>query len=142
MFKRFQFAARYFKYWFRAKSKTNSPFVNELNKEVFKSYQQFYAFEEIEGIRSELKQNKTSIKIADFGAGSKINKSNERKISDLVSNSAKSPQLGQMMFRLINKFQPQHMLELGTSLGFSACYQIGPNKKADFTTMEGCPETA
>ncbi len=142
MLKRFKFVARYFKYWFRAESKTNSPFVNELIKEVFKSDQQFYAFKEIEDIRSKLKQNNTSIKIADFGAGSKINRSNERKISDLASNSAKPPLLGQMMFRLINKFQPQHMLELGTSLGISACYQIGPNKKADFTTMEGCPETA
>lgn len=142
MLKRFQFAARYFKYWFKAKTGTNSAFVNELISEVIKSDQQFYAFKEIEGIRSALKKNNATIKITDFGAGSNINNSNERKISDVASNSAKAPGLGQMMFRLINKFQPQSMLELGTSLGVSACYQIAANKGANFTTMEGCPETA
>lgn len=142
MLNRFQFAARYFKYWFQAKTKTNSLFVNELIQDVIKSDQQYYAFNEIEGIRSALKKNNATIKITDFGAGSNINKSNERKISDVAANSAKAPHLGQMMFRLINKFKPNKMLELGTSLGVSACYQIGPNKKASFTTMEGCPETA
>lgn len=142
MLKRFQFATRYFKYWFSAKTKTNSAFVNELIEEVLKSDQQFYAFKKIEGIRSALKKNNSTIKITDFGAGSNINNSNERKISDVAANSAKAPGLGQMMFRLINKFEPNNMLELGTSLGVSACYQIGPNKLANFTTMEGCPETA
>lgn len=142
MLKRFQFAARYFKYWFKAKSNTNSAFANELIQDVIKSDQQFYAFKEIEGIRSALKKNHSTIKITDFGAGSNINNSNERKISDLAKNSAKAPGLGQMMFRLINKYSPQDMLELGTSLGVSACYQIGANKSANFITMEGCPETA
>ena len=142
MLKRFQFAARFFKYWLSAKTKTNSAFVNELIEEVIKSDQQYYAFKEIEGLRTALKKNNSTIKITDFGAGSNINKSNERKISDVASNSAKAPGLGQMMFRLINKFEPKNMLELGTSLGISACYQIAPNKKANFTTMEGCPETA
>lgn len=142
MLKKIQFAARYFKYWFLAKTKTNSAFVNELIDDVFKSDQEFYAFKEIEGLRSALKKNNGTIKITDFGAGSNINNSNERKISDVASNSAKAPGLGQMMFRLINKLEPKDMLELGTSLGISACYQIAPNKTANFTTMEGCPETA
>ena len=46
------------------------------------------------------------------------------------------------MFRLINHFKPHNILELGTSIGISACYQFAPNKKANFITMEGCPETA
>ena len=142
MLNQFQFAVRYFKYWFKAKTKTKSEFVNELISNVIKSEQQFYAFNEIESIRLALKKNPSKIKITDFGAGSNINKSNERKISDLATNSAKAPRLGQIMFRLINKFEPHNMLELGTSLGVSACYQIGANKSANFTTMEGCPETA
>lgn len=142
MLHKFKFATRYLKYWLNAKTKTKSAFVNALISNVFNSEQQFYAFNEIEGIRSALKKNHSSIKITDFGAGSTINKSNERKISDVITHSAKTPKLGQMMFRLINQFKPQNMLELGTSLGVSACYQIGANRSAEFTTLEGCPETA
>ncbi|MBK21528.1 MAG: SAM-dependent methyltransferase [Flavobacteriales bacterium] len=142
MQKKVQFAGRYFKYWLYAKQDTNSEFVNGIVKEVLQSNQKFYSFKEIEGIRSVLKKNNSTIKITDYGAGSSINKSKERKISDLVKHSAKAPWLGEVLFRLVNKFEPQNMLELGTSLGISACYQIGANKKANFTTMEGCPETA
>lgn len=142
MLKKIQFAARFFKYWLQAKTKTDSAFVNELIEEVIKNDQQFYAFKEIEGLRAALKKNHSKISITDFGAGSNINNSNQRKISDIAKHSAKAPHLGQMMFKLINKLQPIDMLELGTSLGVSACYQIAPNKNANFTTMEGCPETA
>ena len=142
MLKKLQFAGRYFKYWLYAKNVTKSEFVNSLILDVLRSNQKFYAFKEIEGIRTVLKKNNSKIKITDFGAGSSINTSKERKISDLATNSAKAPWLGEILFRLVNKFQPNNMLELGTSLGISACYQIGANKKANFTTMEGCPETA
>lgn len=142
MLKRLQFASRYLKYWLYAKHNTKSAFVNSIIKEVVQSNKKFYSFKEIESIRSVLKKNNSKIKITDFGAGSSINKSKERRISDLTKNSAKAPWLGETLFRLVNKFQPNNMLELGTSLGISACYQIGANKNANFTTLEGCPETA
>ena len=142
MLKKIQFAARYFKYWLNAKNQTKSKFVNSLIKEVFQSSNKFYAFKKIEEIRSSLKKNNSLVNITDFGAGSSINKSKKRKISDLVKNSAKAPWLGETLFRLINKFEPKNMIELGTSLGISACYQIGANKNVNFTTLEGCPETA
>ncbi len=135
---------RYFIYLLKSKGKNSvqSPFVKNLLTDVLMSERNFYAFEEIEGIRSVLKNNHTTINITDFGAGSRINKSKTRKISDIVKNSAKSAKLGRMMFRLINHFKPHNILELGTSIGISACYQFAPNKKANFITMEGCPETA
>ncbi len=142
MIKRFQFIFRYIKYWFKAKQTSTSPFISVLISDVIKNNKHFYAFEEIEGIRSALKNNRSTINITDFGAGSRINKSNERKISDVAANSAKAPFLGRIIFKLINHFQPQNMIELGTSLGISGCYQIAPNKSANFTTLEGCPETA
>ena len=134
---------RYFIYLLKSQgaNSINSSFVRDLLTEVLMSEKNFYAFEEIEGIRSTLKNNNLKINITDFGAGSRINKSNTRKISDIVRNSAKAPHLGRMMFRLINHFKPHNMLELGTSIGISACYQFAPNKSANFITMEGCPET-
>lgn len=135
---------RYFNYLLKSKkhSGIKSDFVRTMAEDVLLDNKNYYAFQEIEGIRTALKNNHNTINITDFGAGSRINKSNTRKISDIAKNSAKSAHLGRMMFRLINHFQPKNMLELGTSLGVSACYQFGANKKANFITMEGCPETA
>ena len=142
MLKKLNFVIRYFKYWLFAKNHTKSEFINSIIKDVVRSNQKFYAFKEIEGIRSILTKNNSTINITDFGAGSYINKAKNRRISDLAKNSAKAPWLGETLFRLVNKFEPNNMLELGTSLGISACYQISANRKANFTTLEGCPETA
>lgn len=133
---------RYLKHLLQSRSKIESAFVQELYDEVIKSDKKYYAFEEIEGIRTTLKQNNETINITDFGAGSRINPSNQRKVSDIAKNSAKAANLGQIMFRLINHLKPENLLELGTSLGISGCYQYGANRKGNFTTMEGCPETA
>lgn len=133
---------RYFKYLLKSKRKVDSSFVMELYEEAIISKRKYYCFEEIEGIREALKKNSGTINITDFGAGSRINTSNQRKIADVAKNSAKAPNLGQIMFRLINHFKPNTLLELGTSLGISACYQFGANRKGKFITMEGCPETA
>ena len=84
MLKKLQFVGRYFKYWLYAKNITKSEFVNSLILDVLRSNQKFYAFKEIEGIRTVLKKNNSKIKITDFGAGSSINTSKERKISDLA----------------------------------------------------------
>lgn len=135
---------RYFKFLLRSKSKktVKLPFARDLMNDVLLTEHKFYAFEEIEGIRSALKKNQSIIKITDFGAGSRINGSNERKISDIAKNSAKAPKLGEILFKLVRHFKPQNMIELGTSLGISGCYQYGGNKSGNFTTYEGCPETA
>ena len=66
MRKRLKFASRYFKYWLFAKHNTTSVFVNSIIKEVLKANQKFYSFKEIEGIRSVLKKNNSTIKITDL----------------------------------------------------------------------------
>ena len=68
------------------------------------------------------------IAIEDHGAGSKVNKSNKRKIKDITKNTVKAPKYGQLLFRLVNYFKPESILELGTSLGISTLYLAGSNK--------------
>jgi predicted O-methyltransferase YrrM len=102
----------------------------------------YYVYENIEKLRAGLLQSEKEINILDFGAGSTINKSNQRKVKDIAKNSAKIPKFGQLLFRLVNKFQPQVMIELGTSLGISTIYQAAANQNSKFITLEGCPETA
>ena len=69
-------------------------------------------------------------------------KSNVRRIKDIAKYSAINKKFGEMMFRLVDYFKPQTILELGTSLGIGTSYLAMPNSKSQVYTIEACPETA
>lgn len=142
--KHFQAIVRYLKYFWRSKSKyaVNSPFVFDLYSKVILSKRKFYAFDEIGGIRQMLEKNDQLISVTDFGAGSQIDNSKQKKISAIAKNSAKKDKVGRILTSLTDHFQPKTALEMGTSLGISCLYQYSGCKKAQWITMEGCPETA
>ncbi len=98
--------------------------------------------DDIAELRYELLDCNETINVKDFGAGSKVMKSNIRKVKDIAKYSAINEKFGEMMFRLIEKFKPQTILELGTSLGLGTLYIAKPNSKAKVHTIEACPETA
>jgi predicted O-methyltransferase YrrM len=50
--------------------------------------------------------------------------------------------LAQLLFRLVNHFQPATTLELGTSLGLTTAYLAAANSRQQVITFEGCPNTA
>lgn len=135
------FILSYFNYLLKARNQhgIHSPFVYELYNNVIKDQTPFYIFQDIESIRAKLLLSNIEIEINDFGAGSTINKSNKRRISDIAKNSLKSPKYAQLLFRLVNRFKPQNVLELGTSLGISTMYLAASNSKINVTTVEGCP---
>lgn len=137
-------AGKFLKHRFSANTRhgTHSPFVYKLLDEVVYDDRHFYSFDAIEAIRSDLLKNNDTINILDLGAGSSINTDRVRRISDIAKNSAKTADLGRLMFRLVNHFQPKVMLELGTSLGVSTLYQALGFANGRMHTFEGCPETA
>ncbi|MCG3165662.1 MAG: hypothetical protein POELPBGB_01430 [Bacteroidia bacterium] len=139
-----RFVFRYLRYLLKARTRhgTHSPFVYNLLEEVIYDTSHFYVFDEIESLREKLLRDERTINIKDYGAGSTINSSPTRKLKDIAGNSAKAQKYGQLMFRLIQKFKPQTLLELGTSLGISTVYQASAAPKSKLITMEGCPETA
>jgi predicted O-methyltransferase YrrM len=47
-----------------------------------------------------------------------------------------------LLFRITQYFQPENILEIGTSLGLATAALSLGNPKAKTTTLEGCPETA
>lgn len=137
----------YFNYFIKAKNQhgIHSPFVYELYNNVINDQTPFYIFKDIESIRAKLLLTNMEIEINDFGAGSTVNKSiphqvrDLRNISDIAKNSLKAPKYAQLLFRLVNRFKPTNVLELGTSLGVSTLYLAGSNSKTQVTTVEGCP---
>lgn len=121
----------------------NSPFVYELyTKAILSSKAPFPKFLKIEDLRDELKKNHTEIEILDLGAGSRKNKTNRRKISEIARNAEKPAKFGRLFYRLTRNVKPAIILELGTSLGLTTAYFAIAAPEAQIITFEGCPETA
>jgi predicted O-methyltransferase YrrM len=137
-------AKQYAKYLSKAKNRhgIHSPFVYELLDKVIYNKTEFSEYETVETIRKQLLGRTDEIEITDLGAGSTFNSSNKRKIADIAKNSAKGGKWGELLFRLSKHFQPQTMIELGTSLGIGSLYQLLGNPNGKLTTFEGCPNTA
>ena len=137
-------AKQYAKYLSRAKNRhgIHSPFVYRLLDEVIYDKTDYPAYSTVETIRKALLNRTDEIEITDLGAGSTVNPSNKRKVSDIAKNSAKGGKWGELLFRLAKHFQPETMIELGTSLGVGSLYQSLGNPNGKLTTFEGCPNTA
>lgn len=88
-----------------------------------------------------LKNNNNTITVTDFGAGSKVFKSNKRKISAIAKNAGISKKRSQILYKITQYFNLKQILEIGTSLGIATASMAFANPKAKITTLEGCPET-
>jgi len=135
---------KYINYLFKAKTRhgVHSPFVYMLIEDCIYKKVKHKEFAIIENIRKELLNSSEIIEITDFGAGSKINNTKKRAVSDIARKSAKSKKYGKLLYNLCLYYKPKTGLELGTSLGISGLYQVLGNKVMNFHTMEGCPNTA
>lgn len=101
----------------------------------------FYAFEELGKQRHFLSNNNTVVKVTDLGAGSKSLKSSDRTVSSIVKSSVKQQKVSEFIFKLINFYQPQYSVELGTSLGLTTMYIAIPRTNSKVYTFEGCANT-
>jgi len=135
---------QYIKYLTSAQSKyyLHSPFVYTLTQEVLHDKRYYYAFDAIDYCKKQWLISKQIIEVQDYGAGSKVMDSKKRRVSDIAKYATASNKEGQLLFRLVNYFKPNYVLELGTSLGISTLYLAKAYSKAAVHTLEGCPQTA
>ena len=141
--KKILFIARYIKYVFTAKNKhsAHSPFLYEFITNVLHKNSNDKNCKRIQELRKKLYDSTQSIKITDFGAGSHVNSSKNRKIKDIARNSAKNTKFGELLYRIIQYYNPKNIIELGTSLGISTLYLAKATGGSKVYTFEGCPET-
>ena len=134
----------YLKFLWHSKNEhaVHSPFVFSLLTKCFydKKLKPEYAI--LKKYRNSLLSNKNTIEVTDFGAGSKVFKSNIRVISKIAKTAGISSKRAELLFRITNYFQPESILEIGTSLGLATSALSFGNIKATIITLEGCPETA
>lgn len=105
---------------------------------VIQQRKQYYIFQDIEKIRFSLLNNDKKILITDFGTG-KNNR--EKTIKSIAQKTIKSPEIAQILFRIVAYQNPKTILELGTSLGITTAYLAAYNKNIEVTSLEGCPNT-
>lgn len=117
----------------------HSPFVYRLVKEVLPDHKDS-RFENIEALRKKLLKSNEIIEVTDLGAGSKVQRSPERKVSEIARHSLKNAYTCRLLFRLAAHSHSTHLLELGTSLGLTSAYLSLVKKRV--TTIEGCPNIA
>ncbi|WP_136152040.1 O-methyltransferase [Flavobacterium sangjuense] len=119
----------------------HSPFVFSLVTKCFYDKEKYAEYSILKNYRKELLENYDTIEVIDFGAGSKVFKSNTRAINQIAGNAGISKKRAELLFRITNYFQPERILEIGTSLGLATSALSLGNSKAKITTLEGCPNT-
>lgn len=134
----------YIKFLWHSKNEhaVHSPFVFNLLTKCFYDKKAKPEYAILKEYRNSLLQNKNTIEVTDFGAGSRIFKSNTRRIAKIAKTAGISPKRAQLLFRIVNYLQPDTMLEIGTSLGLATASLSLGNPKTSIVTLEGCPETA
>jgi len=119
----------------------HSPFVFDLVTKCFYDKKKYPEYAILKKYRKSLLENKNSIEVTDFGAGSRVFKSNTRAINQIAKTAGITEKRAKLLFRIVNYFQPENILEIGTSLGLATSAISLGNKNATITTLEGCPNT-
>ena len=119
----------------------HSPFLYALYTQCIKP-DQVNGFESIEQLRGKLLKNQDSIHIDDLGAGSRVSSSPQRKISSIAKYSASPPRFSRLLARLIDYFEYQTILELGTSLGLNTLHMAMSKANVNVDTIEGSSSIA
>jgi predicted O-methyltransferase YrrM len=119
----------------------HSPFVFDLVTKCFYDTKKYTEYSILKEYRKSLLKNKNYIEVSDYGAGSKVFKSNKRQISKIAQTAGISQKRAELLFRITKYFKPDSILELGTSLGLATSALALGNTKSRIKTLEGCQNT-
>jgi predicted O-methyltransferase YrrM len=141
-----QLAQKYFQYYIAASSSkghgVHSPFVFDFIKLVKNDRRQYDCYPAIEKLRMELLKDTTVIEVEDFGAGSTVIKTNHRRVDQMAASSLKPKKFAQLLFRIVQYYQPATIIELGTSFGISSAYLASGHTDVRLFTLEGAASIA
>ncbi len=133
----------YLKFLFRSKNQhgVHSPFVFDLVTKCFYDKKNYSEYSVLKNYRKSLLENKNFIEVTDFGAGSRVFKTNKRQVSKIATTAGITKKRAELLFRIVNYFQPKSILEIGTSLGLATSALSLGNQNAEIISLEGCANT-
>lgn len=141
MYSKTQLAFKYIQYLFTASNGkghgTHSPFVYDFIEKILIDRTPYKAYETVELLRTQLKQEEELLEVEDFGAGSAYESVKTRSVSSIAARAAKPRKFGQLLFRIVQYYKPNHIIELGTSLGITTSYLALANPDGLIHTLEG-----
>jgi predicted O-methyltransferase YrrM len=105
---------------------------------VIEERRPYYKYSLIEKVRKLLLKSDKTVLVEQVGTG----RSEKKKIADIVKKSCKPKAYAQVLFRLVNYYKAQDILELGTSFGLTTMYLAAPDSNSRVVTIEGCKEIA
>jgi predicted O-methyltransferase YrrM len=124
--------------WYQRRASTkyylHSPFVFQFYLNVLEG-EAGENIHRIHQLRKNLASDKSILQMQDFG----VHKFSSRTISEIEKSAAVAEQFGLVLYRLVKYFNPQQILELGTSIGISSLYLAMGNPGAKVLTLEGDP---
>ncbi len=120
----------------------HSPFVFTFIEKVLNDKKIYKVYEKIEDARKNLLQNRDTIDVEDFGAGSTVIKTKQRIVKDIAASSLKPKKYSQLLFRMLQFYNKKNVLELGTSLGITTAYLAAAKNNPAVITMEGSENIA
>ena len=138
-----QFIKSYINFLWNSKNQhgVHSPFVYDLVTKCFYDKKQYPEYTILKNYRNTLLENKNTIEVTDFGAGSRVFKNNKRVINQIAKNAGISSKRAELLFRIVRYFEPETILEIGTSLGLATSALSLGNQISKIITLEGCPKT-
>lgn len=138
------FVKGYFKFLKKSTNQhgVHSPFVFDLVTKCFYDKSAKPEYDTLKKYRNRLLANKNTISVTDFGAGSRVFKSNERQVSKIAKTAGITVNRAELLTRVVSYFKPQNVLEIGTSLGLGTSALALGNLKGKVISLEGCPQTA
>lgn len=133
----------YIKFLWHSKNEhaVHSPFVFSLLTKCFYDKRSKPEYAILKKYRKTLLENKNFIEVTDFGAGSRVFKSNRRQISKIAQTAGISPKRAELLLRVSNYFKPKSVLEIGTSLGLASSAIALGSKESFLLSLEGCQNT-
>jgi predicted O-methyltransferase YrrM len=141
MYNSFQLAKKYLHYYFSASNSKghgmHSPFVFDFIRNVLNNKNNYPSPGDIEQLRKTLLNDKRRIEIDDLGAGSRISSSKQKTVSQLARTAVKPRKYAELLYRLVKHYQPENIVELGTSLGITTACMSRANPAASIITIEG-----
>ena len=140
------FIKHFFSSWNTTGEGIHSPYLFELVRFILRDRNAYYCFADIERRREFLKACEDELDVVDFGSqGSREGKRVRRKVSDIAKTHLERPEVGQLLFRLVNwvgehEKRPLEIIELGTSLGITTAYLASASSGNTVHTYEGSGE--
>jgi predicted O-methyltransferase YrrM len=142
----FQLAKKYLQYYLSASNSKghgmHSPFVFQFILHVLNNHSGYQPPIKIENLRRQLLTDNRLLEIEDLGAGSRVASSKKRTVRQLAKAALKPKKYAQLLYRLVNYYAPETILELGTSLGVTTSYLSAANPSAKIFTIEGSKAVA